>query len=106
MTGAFSKWMVFAAYFRLVAQLPGQEEETGMKLSRIAAIGGLFVAALSLGTAAEARPDHDKGRHHAQNHDRGNHYGRNVHRRANHRVVRSRHCRTEWRHHRRVRVCR
>jgi hypothetical protein len=90
-----------------------------MKMSRIAAIGGLFVAALGLGTAAEARPDGprwDNGRHYGRQYDRGHHYGHdrgygydrgNYRRGPRYGFNGPRHrCWTEWRHHHRVRVCR
>lgn len=72
-----------------------------MKLTRLIATG-LAVATLGLGaTAASAqhrddrRYDHRDDRRYGR-HDNGNHRGWNKHRR----------CHTEWRHHRRVQVCR
>jgi Ni/Co efflux regulator RcnB len=81
-----------------------------MKLIKLIAAAGLMTAALGVSAGANAqRYDHDRGnsrhehrdsrddrRHQYGRHDHGHHYGRDRYRR----------CRTEWRHHHRVRVCR
>jgi len=72
-----------------------------MKLSTIIAAAGLALAAAGAGTAADAQryDHHDRGSHY-RGHDRGRHghyAGRGF---------RGPRCHTEWRHHRRVRVCR
>lgn len=73
-----------------------------MRMSHIAAAAGLFVSALGVGTAADAQPYHGDRWHHGDREhrgrgfDRGHDRGRDWHHR----------CRTEWRHHHRVRVCR
>lgn len=75
-----------------------------MKLAKIIAAAGLTVAAVTMSTSASAQDwRHNRGndRHHGW--DRGNHRGWDNGRHHgwnNHRV-----CRTEWRHHHRVRVC-
>lgn len=75
-----------------------------MKLAKLLATG-LVVATLGLGTAASAQGRHDDRRsdqrdrrddHRYDRHDNGRHNGWNKHRR----------CHTEWRHHRRVQICR
>lgn len=81
-----------------------------MNITKIIAAAGLLAVALGASTGAEAQRyngdrDHgryeqrdnrgDRGQHYGR-HDRGNHYGRDRHQR----------CRTEWRHHHRVRICR
>ena len=78
-----------------------------MKLTKIIAAAGLMAASLGASAGADAQRyngDRDHGRYeHRDNgdrrygsHDRGHHYGRDHHQR----------CRTEWRHHHRVRICR
>lgn len=77
-----------------------------MRMSHIAAAAGLFVASLGIATSADAQPHrgdryHQADRHHGPgwNRDRGRGRGHAYgygHRR----------CWTEWRHHRRIRVCR
>jgi hypothetical protein len=87
-----------------------------MKMSHIAAAAGLFVASLGVATSADAQP-YRGDRHHQVDRDRGDRYEGNRHRgdRWNHdRRGRGyayghnnhRRCWTEWRHHRRIRVCR
>jgi len=82
-----------------------------MKMSHIAAAAGLFVASLGVATSADAQPyrgdrHQQVDRHHGDRHrgpgwnndhgrGRGHAYGHN-----------RRRCWTEWRHHRRIRVCR
>lgn len=80
-----------------------------MKLAKIIAAAGLTVAAVTMSTGASAQDyrhgGYDRGdrgdrhdrwdRGHHRGWDNGRHHGWN-----NHRV-----CRTEWRHHHRVRVC-
>lgn len=81
-----------------------------MRMSRIAAAAGLFIAALGLGGAADARHyDARDGRHYGWNdHHRGRgYYGPRGYDRP--RGYAYRHhpcCWTEWRHHHRIRVCR
>jgi hypothetical protein len=80
------------------------------EISMISATAGLTVGALGISGAAGAQRynddrDHgrfeqrgdrgDRGRHYGRN-NRGHHYGSDRHQR----------CRTEWRHHHRVRICR
>jgi hypothetical protein len=91
-----------------------------MKITRIIAAAGLMVAALGAGTSAEAQRhngDRDNGRYeqrhngdrdhgrYEQRDNRGHHYGRNDRRRHQARKHHQR-CRTVWRDHRRVQVCR
>ena len=84
-----------------------------MKMSHIAAAAGLFVAALGVGGAAEARPyqhvrHYDGHRDHRWEHgrhDRGHYRGYRGRGRAYAYRNRPR-CWTEWRRHRAVRVCR
>ena len=83
-----------------------------MKILHMLAAAGLMAAGLG-STAAEARDHRDYRGHryeqrYDQRHDRGNHYGwRNDHRGKHWRGNDwGRHCRTEWRHHQRVRICR
>ena len=66
-----------------------------MKKFQLAAAAGLLLATMGVGSVAEARPDHRPNNGY---HDNGRHNGWN----RGH----NRHCRTEWRHHRRGRVCR
>lgn len=67
-----------------------------MKFLTLAA--AVLVGSLAVAGPAEARPDrHDNGRHAGWNN--GHHHGH--YKRHHHR-----HCRTIWRHHHRVRVCR
>lgn len=81
-----------------------------MKIMQLFVAAGLAVTALA-GTAAEARDWNHNGR--ADRYDRYDRYDRHHgrgwsgndrrwNRDRHHRV----HCRTEWRHHHRVRVCR
>ena len=81
-----------------------------MRMFHLAAAAGLVVAALGVGSSADARDHrdyrgngawHDQGRHDGYGHRRyddrrWNGHGRRWHQR----------CWTEWRHHHRVRVCR
>ncbi len=77
-----------------------------MQIAHIFAAAGLALASLSAATAADAR-DHDRDhrqvdRHddrRAYRHDNGHHYGWRNNRGYGH-------CRVEWRHHRRMRICR
>jgi len=65
-----------------------------MNVMKILVAAGLSVAALGMTTNADARPNRHHGwhnRHHGWHGHRGN---------------RGRHCRTVWRHHHAVRVCR
>ncbi len=74
-----------------------------MKISHLIAAATLAVTALGAGTAANAQPRDGwrDGQRHEQRYDRHHQQrrwqGYNGHRR---------HCWTEWRHHRKVRVCR
>ena len=100
-----------------------------MKLSHIAAAAGLFIASLGVAGTADAQPYHgDRGHsgyHHDDRGDRwdGDHRGhgnrgwdgdrrghgdRGWHGNRGWHDNRGwqRHCRTEWRHHHRVRICR
>ncbi|RZM02412.1 MAG: hypothetical protein EOP68_21130 [Sphingomonas sp.] len=83
-----------------------------MSLRNLAAALGLVIATVGAGSAADAQPDrrdgyhrdgqdrryNDNGRHRGWNNDRGRGRG--------HGWNNQRRCWTEWRHHRRVRVCR
>jgi Spy/CpxP family protein refolding chaperone len=72
-----------------------------MKLAKIIAAAGLTVAAVTMSTSADAQSwRHDRGHHSSWNN--GYHHGWNNHRGWNH----HRYCRTEWRHHHRVTICR
>jgi hypothetical protein len=81
-----------------------QTEDAKMKIVQIVTAGAIALASLTAPATAQAqgrydRYEHsDRGRGHGWRNDRGDrghHYGQ---RRSN--------CRTEWRHHHRVRVCR
>lgn len=81
-----------------------------MKISKIIATASLVAAALGFSGAADAQRyngdrDHSRFEHRDSRGDRGRHYGRDD---RGHHFGRDRHqrCRTEWRHHHRVRVCR
>ena len=66
-----------------------------MKFAHLLAATSVMISSLGIGTAAEAKNHRPTYGHH----DNGNHYGwRNGRGRQ--------HCRTEWHHHRKVRVCR
>lgn len=77
-----------------------------MKKFRLAAAAGLLLATMSVSTAAQA--DRGDRWQNGQHNDRrfNDHRGdrRDYYRHSNYRH--DRHCRTEWRHHHRVRVCR
>lgn len=80
-----------------------------MKIRNILATAGLAIAALGVSTAASAQThngndrhyDHRQERHEVRrvdrHYDNGRHYGWDRH---------HRHCRVEWRHHHRVKICR
>jgi Spy/CpxP family protein refolding chaperone len=71
-----------------------------MKLAKIIAAAGLTVAAVTMSTSADAQSwRHDRGHHSSW--DRGHHRGWDNHHNRHHRY-----CRTEWRHHHRVTICR
>lgn len=74
-----------------------------MKLSRMFAAASLVIASLGVSVAADAQQgrDHRPG---VSRHDNGRHNVRNN--RKRHHVNNRRRCHTEWRHHRRIRVCR
>jgi len=78
-----------------------------MKIARLFVAAGLAVAALGVGTAAQARDWNQNGRPDRYDraerwqHNRG-YYGHDRRWNRHHRVR----CHTEWRHHHRIRVCR
>lgn len=81
-----------------------------MTISRIIAAAGLLAAAICASASADAQRyggDRDRGRYEQRDNrgDRGHHYGRND-RGRHYGRDRQQRCRTEWRHHHRVRICR
>jgi hypothetical protein len=85
--------------------IPGMRGSNAMNIVKAIAAAGLAAVALTGATAANAQTyRHDRGHHETRwdRHDRGRHIGWNRgHRWGGHRV-----CRTEWRHHHRVTICR
>ena len=79
-----------------------------MKLRQIFVAAGLAIAAMGVGTTADASPRHDarwEGQRDGHRPNRG--WDRRDHRGWNRGGWhQARHCWIEWRHHRRVRVCR
>ena len=76
-----------------------------MKIRAMFAAAGLVIAAMGVSTAADARP-HDGWRDGRGWHDNGRHRGWENRRGGYRNHYRGRRCWTEYRHHRRIRVCR
>ncbi len=76
-----------------------------MKLTKIAAATGLFVAALGVSASADAQPYHGDDGHHGY-HDRGPDRGAGWRGHDGYRHGWHHRCWNEWHHHHRVRVCR
>jgi hypothetical protein len=80
-----------------------------MRIIKALAAAGLALSAVAMGSAAQAQ-DYDHGRYDHRrdyrgdryDHDRGRHNGWN----RGYGFRDHRHCWTEWRHHRRVTICR
>lgn len=78
-----------------------------MKIAKIIAAAGLSIAAVVGATGASAQDwRHHNGNRYEQRYDRGRHHGWDRGRHYGWNNRHHRHCWTEWRHHRRITICR